>query len=201
MNHSVLVSFIPDGNFIALTTLSRQYHRSPRFLLSIDIANAFMDGTSLVLYDNDLNNFISAYYVDADTLLFRITWLQNIGGDQLRGRIESFELPADLLADAINGNPEKRIVCKDVSQCPIVIKPSAQRMISRLNQLERRALSKALRDNWHWSHSERIKLYADWNSSFYFDSETISGGLCQHTDTIKGKDEKPHHRIRYSVHT
>jgi hypothetical protein len=74
-------------------------------------------------------------------------------------------------------------------------------MIHHLNHFERRALSKALRDNWHWSREETISLYADWNNSFFFQAETISGGLCQHTDTITGKDRKPRDRIRYSVHT
>ncbi len=74
-------------------------------------------------------------------------------------------------------------------------------MIRGMNKLERRALSKALRDNWHWSHSEQVNLYADWNNSFFFDTETISGGLCKHTDMLTGKDGYPRERIRYSIHT
>ena len=143
MLYSILVSFVPDGNFIALTTLSRQYHRSPRFLISLDIAKAFMDGYTVVLYDNDLNNFLSAYYVDAEILLFRVSWLQNIGGDRLAGHQETFEVPAYILADAINGTPGKCLTNKAVPQCPIKLKPSAHELISKLDQLERRALSKA----------------------------------------------------------
>ncbi len=198
---SVLVSLVPDGNFIGLTTISRCYRRSPRFLMSIDLTKSFLDGTNPILYDSDLNNFLSVYYVDAETLLFRVYWLQNTGADQLAGHQESFELPAEMLSAAVSGNPGKRITNRSVFQCPITIRPSAQRMIHDLNKLERRALSKALRDNWHWSHAEPINLYADWNDSFYFDSETICGGLCQHTDTIIGKDRNPHQRIKYTVHT
>ena len=128
-------------------------------------------------------------------------WLNSTGADQLAGHQESFELPAELLFAAIGGNPGIRITNRSVIQCPITIRPSAQRMIKDLNKLERRALSKALRDNWHWSHAEPINLYADWNDSFYFDSETICGGLCRHTDTITGKDGNPHQRIKYTVHT
>ncbi len=198
---SILVSLIPDGNFIGLTTISRRYRRSPRFLMSIDLAKSFLDGTNPILYDADLNNFLSVYYVDADTLLFRVYWLNNTGSDQLAGHQESFELPAEMLFAAVSGNPGKRITNRSVFQCPITIRPSAQRMIKDLNKLEHRALSKALRDNWHWLHPEPINLYADWNDSFYFDSETICGGLCRHTDTIKGKDGNPHQRIKYTVHT
>ena len=198
---SVLVSLIPDSNFVTLTTTSRQYHRNPRFLMSIELARSFLDGTNPILNDADLNNFLSVYYVDAETLLFRVYWLQNIGGDRFAGHQESFELPAEMLSAAINGNPARNITNKNVSQCPVTVKPSAQRMIRSLNKLERRALAKALRDNWHWSHAEPIDLYADWNDSFYFDSATICGGLVHHTDTITGKDGNPRKRIRYSIHT
>ncbi len=198
---SILVSLVPDGNFIALKTLSRRYHCSPRFLMSIELARFFLDGTNPVLYDADLNNFLSVYYVDAGTLLFRVYWLQNTGKDQLAGHQESFELPAGMLFEAINGNPGKYITNKPAAQCPIIVNTSAQNMIRDLNKPERRALSKALRDNWHWSHAETINLYKDWNSSFCFVSDTISGGLCRHVDMITGRDGKPRERIRYSVHT
>ena len=201
MNHSVLVSLAPDGNFISLTTLSRRYRCSPRFLMSIELAKSFLDGTNPILYDADLNNFLSVYYIDADRLLFRVYWLNNTGSDQLAGHQESFELPAEMLFAAIGGKPGKRITNRSAFQSPITIRPSAQRMIKDLNKLERRALSKALRDNWHWSHTEPINLYADWNDSFYFDSETICGGLCRHADTVVGSDGKPHLRIRYTMHT
>ena len=198
---AVLVSLIPDGSFIVLTTTSRRYGKSRRFLMSIELAKSFLDGTNPVLYDSDLNNFLSVYYVDANTLLFRVFWLQNTGTDQLSGHQESFELPAGMLFEAINGNPGKCITNKPAAQCPIIVNPSAQNMIRDMNKPERRALSKALRDNWHWSHAETINLYKDWNSSFCFVSDTISGGLCRHVDMITGRDGKPRERIRYSVHT
>ena len=201
MLHSILVSFVPDGDFISLTTLSRRYHRSPRFLMSLDIAKAFMDGNSVVLYDCDLNNFLSAHYIDDETLLFRVSWLNNTGNDQLMGHQETFEIPAYLLADAINGAPGKHLTSKAVTQCPIILKPSAYKIIASLDQLERRALSKALRDNWHWSYPEPVTLYADWDKGFYFTTSTLCGGLCRHADTVLGTDRKPHLRIRYSVYT
>ncbi len=150
-------------------------------------------------YDAALNNFLCVWYVDANTVSFRITWLS--GSEQVSGHIKTLDLPVSILTSALNDEPWRYLVNQDVRQCPIVLKPSAHKMIHRLNRLERRALSKALCDNWHWNREETISLYADWNNSFFFQAETISGGLCQHTDTITGKDRKPRERIRYSVHT
>ena len=150
-------------------------------------------------YDADLNNFLRVWYVDAGTVSFRITWLS--GSEQVSGHIKTLDLPVSILTAALNDVPCRYLVNQDVHQCLVILKPSAHRMIHHLNRLERRALSKALRDNWHRPREETISLYADWNNSFYFQAETISGGLCQHTDTITGKDRKPRKRIRYSVHT
>ena len=197
--NAVLVTLIHDGDTIVLTTLSRQYGKSARFLIYRDALAAFINGDTPVLYDAELNNFLRVWYVDADTVSFRITWLS--GFEQVSGHIETLDLPVSILTAALNNEPCRYLANQDVHQCPVILKPSAHKMIHHLNRLERRALSKALRDNWHWSREETISLYADWNNSFYFQTETISGGLCQHTDTITGKDRKPRERIRYSVHT
>ena len=199
MFHSSLVSLIPDGSFISLTTYSCRYGKSQRFLLSKANVTAFLDGIVPELYDADLNNFLHGSYADAETIHLRITWLT--GSEHLTGYWESFDLPVKLLVAAVNNQPVKYLVNNTVTQCPITLTASAQKMIHNLNQVERRALSKALRDNWYWQYPENLTLYADWNDSFYFHTATICGGLCRHDDTVRGKDGKPHNRIRYSVHT
>ena len=196
---SVRITFVPDGSFISLTTYSRRHGKSQRFLLSKANVTAFLDGTVPELYDADLNNFLHGSYANAETIHLRITWLT--GSEHLTGYWESFDLPVKLLVAAVNNQPVKYLVNNAVTQCPITLAASAQKMIHNLNQVERRALSKALRDNWYWRYPEDLTLYADWNDSFYFHTETICGGLCRHTDTVRGKDGKPHNRIRYSVHT
>lgn len=199
MFHSTLVSLNPDGSFISLTTYSRRHGKSQRFLLSKANVTVFLNGTVPELYDADLNNFLHGSYADAETLHLHITWLT--GSEHLTGYWESFDLPVKLLVAAVNNQPVKYLVNNAVTQCPITLTASAQKMIHNLNQVERRALSKALRDNWYWRYPEDLTLYADWNDSFYFHTETICGGLCRHTDTVRGKDGKPRQRIRYSVHT
>ena len=186
MFHSTLVSLIPDGSFISLTTHSRRYSKSQRFLLSKANVTAFLDGTVPELYDADLNNFLHGSYADAETIHLRISWLT--GSEHLTGHKESFDLPVKLLVAAVNDQPAKYLVNNAVTQCPITLAASAQKMIHNLNQVERRALSKALRDNWYWRYPEDLTLYADWNDSFYFHTETICGGLCRHDDTVRGKD-------------
>ena len=200
MLRSILVSLIPDGDFIALTTISRQFGKSQRFLLCVDTLNDFLDGTVPVLYDSDLNSFLRGWYTDAETIGLRITWLGSTCNDQVSGHIERLDLPVSLLIAAMD-QPVKYLVHKEAMQCPIKLSPSAQKMVADLDRLERRALSKALRDNWHWSYPEPVTLYADWNDSFYFHTESICGGLCRHADTVPGTDRKPHLRVRYSVHT
>ena len=106
-----------------------------------------------------------------------------------------------LLSAAVNDEPARYLVHNVITQCPITLAASANKMIHTLNQVERRALCKALRDNWYWQYPENLTLYEDWNDSFYFHTETICGGLCRHDDTVRGKDGKLHLRIRYSVHT
>ena len=199
MLHSTLVSLSPDGSFISLTTLSRQHGKSQRFLLCKANLKAFLDGTVPELYDADLNNFLHGCYADAETVHLRITWLT--GSEKLTGYREYFDLPVMLLVAAVNDLTSKYLVHNEPTQCPIKLSSSAQKMIQDLDTLEHRALSKALRDNWHWSYPEPITLYADWNDSFYFHSESICGGLCRHASTVQGSDRKPHLCIRYSVHT
>ena len=114
------------------------------------------------------------------SLLAVIVGLVGVGVQFLSGYVESFDLPVKLLAAAVNNQPAKYLVDNDVAQCPIRLAASAQKMIHNLNQLERSALCKALRDNWYWRYPEDLTLYADWNDSFYFHSETICGGLCRH---------------------
>ena len=196
---SMLVSFQPDGNFITLTTVSRRYGKSQRFLLLREALFAFINFDAPVLYDADLNSFLRGYYISGDTVTFRITWLT--GSEFVSGRVETFDLPVSVLKAVLQEQAVKHLVDQSVMQCRIILKPSAQRLIRQLNRLERRALSKALRDNFHWSREETITLYEEWNNNFYFQTETICGGLCQHTDTIIGKDGKPRQRVRYSVHT
>ena len=199
MLHFILVSFVPDGDFISLTTYSRRHGKSQRFLLSKANVTAFINDTVPELYDADLNNFLHGSYADADTIHLRITWLT--GSEKLTGYWESFALPVKLLSAAVNNEPVRYLIHNTIAQCPIALAASAQQMVHNLDMLERRALSKALRDNWYWRYPEDLTLYADWNDSFYFHTETICGGLCRHADTVPGADRKPHLRIRYSVHT
>ena len=142
---SVRITFVPDGSFISLTTYSRRHGKSQRFLLSKANVTAFLDGTVPELYDADLNNFLHGSYANAETIHLRITWLT--GSEHLTGYWESFDLPVKLLVAAVNNQPVKYLVNNAVTQCPITLAASAQKMIHNLNQVERRALSKALRDN------------------------------------------------------
>ena len=198
---AILVSLIPDGNFIALTTTSRAYNRSSRFLLAWPALDVFVRNDEGHLYDADIENFICMYRVDENTVSVHISWLQGVGRDQLKGHKESFDLPLSVISAALNGQAVKHLEDNTRYQCHITLSSSAQQMIHSLNRLERSALRKALRDNWHWSHKEEVTLYADWNNSFFFRTDTICGGLCQHTDTITGRDGNPRQRIRYSIHT
>ena len=191
---------VPDEHFIVLTTLSRRYGRSTRFLISREALAAFVAEDQGHLYDHDLSRFLVLYRSDETTVDVQISWLRSSGNDQLSGRLECFELPLDILRAALD-QPVRYLADNAVYQCPVLLSPSAHKMFTRLDHQERRALSKALRDSFHWRHRENITLYADWNKDFCFRADLISGGLCRHEDEIIGRDGKLYHRIKYSVHT
>ena len=72
----------------------------------------------------------------------------------------------------------------------------------RNSPITRRALNKALRDNFHW-RSENVTLYRDYGTSFYFETSSgcpMNGGLILHETTVHtpvGVKQK----LYYSVHT
>ena len=81
---------------------------------------------------------------------------------------------------------------------------SAQRMIGKicLDKREKRALCKALRDNFHWRDSDYVTLSADFGRDFYFTDDCgMRGGLCRHESTVRGKDGKAYTAVKYSIHT
>ena len=199
---ATLVTLKPEGDhLISLTTTSRAHGRSERFLMAKDPLEAFVRDEIGHVVDIDLDNIVSVYRCGHDLLVFTVRWLRCQAFNRLAGRKESFDLPLSVLEEVLAGYPASYLFENVICQCPVKLSPSAHKQISTLNRLERRALSKALRDNFHYRYSEQIGIFADWNKDLFFNADAMSGGLCMHKSSVTGRDGKPHNSIRYSVHT
>lgn len=202
--HHAIVTIAACDNFITLRTFDAQHGRSTRMFIR---ANALYDWVetpaNATFIDYDCGSFAVMHRKDAQTVHWHQTWVQPDGQNGIHGYTQDFDISVDdLLAALVAEFGVKRLV--DISSRPrqaeITITNGAHRQIKVLDKLHRRALSKAMRDGFHWRDSH-VCLYADWGKDFSFVDQRMNGGLCLHETHIIGKDGIPHRKLHYQVHT
>lgn len=190
-----------SGEFLSLTTTDRTHGRSQRFLINTERLRTWLeadDGTTF--FDRDLNNFVEFFRFNAEKVTLRLTWLKvSNGNGDLAGYRQTMIIPAEDLRKAIIGFRVKVLTDPDaIPQSKIVFSESAQAQIGKIirDPKEKRALSKALRDNFHWRDCDEVYVVADWRHDFYFTTDGMNGGLIQHKSTKNGRES-----VCFSLHT
>ena len=204
--NAILLTMMLSGDYLSIFTIDKAHGRSQRFLIKASMLGEWLnsnDGTTLT--DCDLHNFLSVYRFNRDTVTMRFSWLSANSRNDLKGYQQTMLVPADQLYRALRGFRPRVLVEPDViPQSKLRFTGSAQGLIARISQdkLNKRALSKALRDNFHWRDAYAVTFSADWGMSFAFYDETgMHGGLVRHERTVRGKDGKAYVAVKYEVHT
>ena len=70
------------------------------------------------------------------------------------------------------------------------------------DKLVRHALKRFFRDHFNYGSDEQLAIFPDrWVKGFYFQCDSLSGGIVRHEDVVTGKDGREYKKIFYAVHT
>ena len=199
-----IVTIESTGSFVTLKTYDAQHGSSMRMYIDANKLYRWTDSEAQSAFiDHDCGSFTILRRISKEIISVRLTWLHAIGGGNVTGYMQEFDLHTDdLMAVLLTEDRVRKLVSLDGKPCraQITITNGAHRQIRTLDKHQRRALSKAMRDSFKWKNSS-LCLYADWGSDFSFVEQKLSGGLCLHNTRVPGKDKKLHSKLVYRVHT
>lgn len=191
-SQNIKVTLSNSNDLLAVSTYSRVCGRRGRFLF---VHNLLNDGE---VCEQDCGNF-ARVLTFGERVKFDFAWLDGCG-DRVTGFRQTFELPAELIRRAMGGEKVTYLYRPDYAFPKVVVQRTLARIIN--DPLKRRALSKALRDNFHYHNAGRVILFPDGPNDFFFriDGERFSGGLIlgQRSRQINGRERTGYY---YSVHT
>ena len=199
-----IVTIESTGSFVTLKTYDAQHGNSMRMYIDANKIYRWIDSEAQSAYiDHDCGSFTILRRISKEIISVRLTWLHAIGGGNVTGYMQEFDLHTDdLMAVLLTEDRVRKLVSLDGKPCraQITITNGAHRQIRMLDKHQRRALSKALRDSFKWKDSS-LCLYADCGNDFSFVEQKLSGGLCLHNTRVPGKDKKLYSKLSYQVHT
>ncbi len=209
-NHmnKALISLRPqvDG-FVVLYCYDCALGRSlMSFLINKESLLKVATGKSDSMVDSDIDNHIHVYRSPrGDVLRFTVYYVRNEKQNgTYDGVIEKFELNVkDLLKVLVCGNVLIKVVYKNQGSkhSRLELSFNAHRAIAKMDKIQRRAFSKAMRDYFYYGDSN-VFLTTDFDNGFYFTQEdSFSGGLVRNVTTVLGKDKKKYTCYSYSIHT
>ena len=200
---NVLIKLSADDDFIAVSTYCRRYGRRGRFLILRDRVKHVLNGNPGTLCDSDCGNHISIHNYN-NQLFLTFDWLTEYSDGTLKGLRQRIEVPCDVVATLMDtGESIRYLYHPQDPQAHINATPAAE-VIRKVGNspITRRALSKALRDNFHW-RSANVTLYRNYGANFYFETSSscpMNGGLILHETTVHTPvGARP--KLYYSVHT
>lgn len=198
-----------EGNII-FSTFDCEHGRSHSFYVSIRKLYELLNEDK-AFYDADMCSFLNAYggrcYGNGEGIFrFRFTWLNEKRNGEVRGYVQSFEITGSQLECIVTEKATKLHVYPVLKAKPQKVKfdPNCEPIIHHLTQdkRKRRALCKAMRDQFNGAGWGDVILYADGNESFGFienpgTGHGIVGGLImsEYNDAIYGK------KYYYSMNT
>lgn len=209
MINGTLMMFEPCGDLINFTTYCRSRGRKRFFLMRDQLIRWIRSASGSRYCERDCGNVLILERRKTSVEM-RIYWLSACDG-MVTGIVETFGLPLTLLADLAGlddqdhegtvrylhyERPAKRVL--DFSRAAHVIQKIRQ------DRQSRRALSKAIRDNFRYKDCGIIRFTGDFvPKSFGFEEIGgwgTSGGLILHK-SIKRRGDAEFPYVYYGVHT
>lgn len=184
---NTLVKMAVDDNFVSFRTYSRGMGTTKRFIFTVDFLRSIMENEG-GKYDKDLSNFVSVYR-NGDNVSFRFFWLSEFSNGEIHGKTQNVNVPSALICyllecASLGINATAKHLSKIDNSGAKINFASAGTTLKNVisDKRKRRALSKALRDNFNYS-GDSVRLFSDGYNDFYFVCETgwkINGGLILH---------------------
>lgn len=199
----ILVNLCLSGDFVEIQTFSVEYGRSHRFLLLRCKLESVFSGRESYVLDTDLASFIRLTRTGSG-ICFHITWVsRSWNSNAISGHEDMFTLPDANIEDLLAGKKIQRAIRIDQPQGKATIRftEGAMHKVGRMSKSIRRALSKALRDNFNYGSDATVHVYGDFGHDLYFDSDGLCGGLVLHKGVLTGRDGREYQKSRYEIHT
>lgn len=192
---NLLIKIKTDGDFLAISTYGRKAKYHGRFLTDFEKLAHMENGD--YLFDRDCGNIMQCFKRNGK-FIFTFWWMNACGDDTFKGIQQTFSVQEYELLSVDYCQPLV-FMCKKQEKGKAKIDTSnAGRTIRNACQDKRtkRALSKAMRDNFNWA-GDTVRLFSDGNCDFFFRAEGawgICGGLILHN--TPGRTG-----FKYGIHT
>ena len=201
--HDVLVKVALTDPFVAISTYCRQIGRRGRFLILTNLLRRVLDEECITVLDTDCGHHVQIRKYNS-MLHITFDWLSEYGDGHLKGFRQHVVVPCEVFCRLLEtGAPATYLYRPHDAQARIDTSHVAN-VIQTISEdsVVRRALSKAMRDHFHWD-ADTVTLYRDGNRDFSFRTASgcpSAGGLILHQSSVRTSiGMRP--KLYYGVHT
>ncbi len=205
MEERKIVKITAGNGYVGFRTAGRK-HRSPHMFYMSALRLSQLDKGGITV--NDIRSFAQVYLRSANTAEIRFTWLNQQCCENVAGYVETVCIDyaelKEMVEISLEGGSAQKVLLARAEKAPapaLDFSGAVDELHDVLSVPEtRRALSKALRDNFKWYGARSIQFFPDWDKSFAFrevrmdGTYGINGGLILQENTKKSG-------WRYQVHT
>ncbi len=207
MNTNMIVTIKESSeSMISIQLFDRIMRRSDRFIIEkTNVTGKLFEDRHLI--DVDLLNTVTMSLQHDDTVHVAFNFIHEGINHTLTGYRRSFYLPVCALENAVEGYTTRLLIDADPPQTKsrIILHNCGSESLDVIPKKQRRALSKALRNNFNWPESV-VHLYK-YGANYDFEEDDMRhgcgmcGGLVLHETKVRGYDGKLYTKLYYSVHT
>lgn len=169
MNTLVKIDGTRD-NMIEITTYNKR-DKKHKFCFYANFMKEFIARPRYTFGERDIMNLALVYPAPDNVYKFEFFFTD--------GKNQILRIDGSTIEECILGKTKKTVLVKEfASKQPHVNTTRANKVIRNAlgNKLKKRALSKAMRDNFKWPGTKEIILTSDGNNDFYF-KEVLEGTL------------------------
>ena len=201
--HDVLVKVALTDQFVALSTYCRQIGRRGRFLILTDSLRRVLDEECITVLDTDCGHHIQIRKYN-NMLHITFDWLSEYGDGHLKGFRQHVVVPCEVFSRLLETGAPVTYLYRPHEARAQIDTSHVSHVIRTINEdsVVRRALSKAMRDHFHWD-ADQVTLYRDGDTDFFFRTTSgcpAEGGLILHQSSVRTPiGMRP--RLYYGVHT
>ena len=201
--HDVLVKAGLTDQFVALSTYCRQIGCRGRFLILTDSLRRVLDEECITVLDTDCGHHVQIRKYNS-MLHITFDWLSEYGDGCLKGFRQHVVVPCEVFGRLLETGASGTYLYRPHEARARIDTSHVAHVIRTINEdsVVRRALSKAMRDHFHWD-ADQVTLYRDGDKDFYFRTASgcpSEGGLILHQSSVRTPiGMRP--RLYYGVHT